>query len=411
MKIKANLLKGWAFLLLAGGAGTALAQTPGPKSSARIPVTTKTAPETAKVTTKTNAGAASTASTPLWKQRIIMNTKTGERTTIENVMAQKTTATTTVNGMPAPGGGYYYTPGPYVRPPSTSSSSGGAVVNSSANSGGLGFINPDLMGGGMMLLSGASLFQPLARFGNGPNEEVCLECAEQSSVSPPIADPNIVDQNRIPPTIPHGNIPLQVEFGNIGDYPFKGDDPQGSMYFTVLYDAVFREPFSEISKLAADEMNEMCPNYSNLSDIQQKALVMLMFSELMRNQERKYDPQRIVTFKDSNGHTQKGHGLCALREEFVKTHLRNEYQDFLELHKKLHGLSYVDYNNVQDLYNPSNNIRLCVMEIYYNATTMSQNPNVPKARPFSQKLEFMSDSKTKEKFQSYSICKKPQSSQ
>lgn len=378
------------------------------KAKDRPPVTTKTLPETAKATTKTGGG----TDTPLWKQRIVVNIKTGERTTIEDVMARKTAATSTINGMPAPGGGYYYTPGPANRPV-TVSTSGAAAGTTVSGSNGLGFINQDMMGGSMILLSGASLFQPLANFGGGKeDDEVCLECAKQGPSTPPVSDPNLPDENTVPPEIRPGYELLVPIFNELGEFPFTVDGTYNAEYFAALYDVLMREPFSELSNLAKDEMAGYCPNYSNLNDLQKKALVMLMFSNMMKNKNGKYEPRRIV-----ESGSEKGYGLCGIRPEFAQSRLQEDYRNVIKnrgtyqvTSSQVGRSSYalqdfgVAYNSVEDLYHAQNNIRLCVMEMHYTAVIHTQNTS-GEVKPFTHKMEFLSDTATKEKFKNYSLCK------
>ncbi len=371
------------------------------KAKDRPPVTTKTLPETAKATTKTGAG----TDTPLWKQKIVVNIKTGERTTIEDVMARKTAATSTINGIPAPGGGYYYTPGPANRPVTVPTS--GAVAGTTVGgTNGLGFINQDMMGGSMILLSGASLFQPLANFGGGKNDEICLECAKQGPYTPPASDPNLTNENTIPPEIRPGYEPLMRIFFDLGEIPFSEGGVTNVEYFAVAYEALFREPFSELSKLAKDEMTGLCPNYPNLTDLQQKALIMLMFSNLMRSKDLKFNPRREVAYTDANGQSQKGYGLCGIREEFVRTRLSQEYKVLIqnEAAATQGHSSYIQYASLEDFYNPYNNIRMCVMEMHYMASIRAQN-STGAVSPFTHKMEFLTDTATKEKFKNYSLCK------
>ncbi|MCO5114033.1 MAG: hypothetical protein M9899_07655 [Bdellovibrionaceae bacterium] len=411
--MKSNILA----ILLSGGVMLSAGAVDVPKAYAnkakdRPPVTTKTLPETAKATTKT--GGAGT-DTPLWKQKIVVNIKTGERTTIEDVMARKTAATSTINGIPAPGGGYYYTPGPANRPVTVPTS--GAVAGSTVGgTNGLGFINQDMMGGSMILLSGASLFQPLANFGGGKNDEVCLECAKQGPYTPPASDPNLTNENTIPPEIRPGYELLVPIFNELGEFPFTVDGTYNAEYFAALYDVLMREPFSELSDLAKDEMASYCPNYSNLDDLKKKALVMLMFSNMMKNKNGKYEPRRIVD-STNNGQTEKGYGLCGIRPEFAQSRLQHDYKNVIKNRgtyqvssSQVSRSSYalqdfgVAYSSVEDLYHAQNNIRLCVMEMHYTAVIHAQNPS-GEVKPFTHKMEFLADTATKEKFKNYSLCK------
>lgn len=391
----------------------------------------------AQVTTKTGSAAETTrvqnqstpSATPLWQQNILVNIKTGQRTSIEKVMQSKTTAGSMVNGIPAPGGGYYYTPGPANRPATISSSGSSGAVSSSSNASGLGFINQDLIGGGMVLLGGASLFQPLATLGDAKKDDgECTECGltRTTTSTPPTTDPNIVDVTVIPDDFKSGYEHMLPVFRQLGEMPFETANGNYELgYLGALYDTLMREPFSQLPDLLADEMTGFCPNYPHLNYVQKNALLMLMFSNTLRSSDGKYNPRRQITVPGGSSggaapppvSNSTAYGLCGVRQEFVRSRVEHEYKDVVRRRGVLmqsdsllrSGMDYqmqdfgVSYSGPEDLMNAENNIRLCVMEMHYNAVIQSQAHQTPK--PFTAKQELFADQKTKEKFKNYSLCK------
>lgn len=325
-------------------------------------------------------------------QNILVNKRTGKRTSVNKVLESTTEAGYgTINGVATSGAGYYYTPGPANRP--VAASGGGYTPAPTSNNNGLfGGINSEMIGGSMVLLTGAQAFMGFNNLGDSPSEEEedCADC-NRRNIPASVVDPNLGLSGL--QGVSSGSADLLNKFRQIGMDPFElANGNINFSYLEVLNDALMREPYSELSDLAADEIAEnFCPNFKNLDVLKRQALTVILFSETMRSTDN-FNERRVRTIQNSAGQDEKAYGLCGITEERAQTVINRNNTFNLVV------------QNTDALYDYQTNIRLCVMDVFDHAQESRRN-NSP-VRPFSNKSFLLSD-EAKNKIRNLPICRNP----